>query len=78
MAEDRPDVKASTDKRTTEQRIADLELQLAQTRAGTPGGTIPEHGAGFGNDVEETWSQAEQEEARAEANAPPVGPTPGR
>lgn len=49
------------DTRTTDQRIADLELQLAQTRAGTPLGTIPEHGAGVGTDVAPTWSQYDQE-----------------
>jgi hypothetical protein len=54
--------------RTTEQRIADLELQLAQSRAAMPGGTLPDHSAGFGQEIEETWSQAEQEAARAEAN----------
>jgi hypothetical protein len=52
-----------------EQRLADLELQLAQTRAGTPLGTIPDHGAGPGQDIAETWSQAEQEQAKADADA---------
>jgi hypothetical protein len=70
---DESQAKDKTPTRTTEQRIADLEMQLAQTRATTPGGTVPEHGAGFGDEVEETWSQYEQEQARAEANAPSVG-----
>jgi hypothetical protein len=51
--------------RTTEQRIADLELQLAQTRATTPLGNIPDHGGGVGQEIEPTWSQAEQEQAWA-------------
>lgn len=46
--------------RTTDQRIADLELQLAQSRAGTATGTIPEHGGGVGTDIAETWSQHDQ------------------
>jgi hypothetical protein len=58
---DQPDVKAPTDKRTTEQRISDLELQLAQTRAGLPLGTIPEHAAGVGTEIADTWSQHDQE-----------------
>jgi len=70
MADDKattkPDVRADT--RTTEQRLADLELQLAQTRAGLPGGTLPEHSAGPGTEIEETWSQAEQEESRWQAD----------
>lgn len=61
---------APKDALTNEQRIANLELQLAQTRAGLPGGTIPDHGAGYGQENEETWSQAEQEAARAEADTP--------
>lgn len=65
------------DKLTTEQRIANLELQLAQTRAGTPGGTIPDHGAGYGDEIAETWSQYEQEQARTEAEAEPE-PSPSQ
>jgi hypothetical protein len=49
------------DTRTTDQRIADLELQLATTRAGLPLGTIPDHAAGVGQDTAETWSQYDQE-----------------
>jgi hypothetical protein len=51
----------AAEKRTTEQRIADLELQLAQSRAAVPGSTLPEHSAGVGLDVAETWSQQDQE-----------------
>jgi hypothetical protein len=56
--------------KTTEQRIADLELQLAQTRAGLPGGTTPEHAAGPGTEVAETWSLYEQEQSKWEADNP--------
>jgi len=66
MAEDRP--AAAKPQKTDSQRIADLELALAQTRAGLPGGTTPYHGAGPGTETAETWSQAEQEaEQRADA-----------
>lgn len=47
--------------KSQEQRIADLELALATAQAGTPLGTLPEHGAGIGQEVEETWSLADQE-----------------
>lgn len=47
--------------RTQEQRIADLELQLATVKATTPLGTIPDHAGGVGQEIEETWSQADQE-----------------
>jgi hypothetical protein len=72
MADERQQPKQA---KTTEQRLADVELQLAQTRATTPGGTIPEHAAGYGEDIEETWSLAEQEAARAEASVTP-SPSP--
>lgn len=60
MAEDKAK-RASGDTRTTEQRIADLEAQLAQTRAGTPLGSLPWHAAGVEDDIAETWSQHDQE-----------------
>lgn len=47
--------------KSTEQRIADLELQLATVRATTPLGTIPNHGGGVDQDMADTWSQYEQE-----------------
>jgi hypothetical protein len=50
--------------RSQEQRIADLETQLASVRATSPLGTIPDHAAGVGQDISETWSQADQELAR--------------
>lgn len=67
-----------TEKRTTDQRIADLELQLAQTRAATPLGTIPEHAAGVGTDVAETWSQYEQELASVGEHPDQAPGRPGR
>ena len=50
--------------RTQEQRIADLELQIAAQRAGTSTGTLPEHAGGVGTDVAESWGQYDQELAR--------------
>lgn len=50
--------------RSVEQRLADLELANAQLRATTPLGTTPEHGAGPGTEIAETWSQYEQEQER--------------
>jgi hypothetical protein len=67
--------------RSQEQRIADLEAALAQSRANTPLGTIPDHGAGPGQEIAETWSQAEQEDAQAgniDEEGPPVEPAPGQ
>jgi alkylation response protein AidB-like acyl-CoA dehydrogenase len=46
--------------RDLQQRVADLELQLAQSRATAPLGTIPEHSAGVGDEVAETWGQYDQ------------------
>lgn len=44
-------------------RIADLEAALAASRAGSPLSLLPEHSAGPGMEVAQTWSQAEQEQA---------------
>lgn len=63
--------------RTDSQRIADLELQLAQTRAGTPLGTIPDHAGGVEQDIAETWSQYDQELAWS-GEHPDQGPQPKR
>ena len=63
MAEERPKQAAPT--KTAEQRIADLENALLQTRAGMPGGTIPWNSAGIEDEVAETWSQHDQELANA-------------
>lgn len=48
-----------------EQRVKDLESANAALRAGLPLNLTPVHGAGEGSEVAETWSQAEQEAARA-------------
>lgn len=48
-------------------RIRDLENTLAATRAGMPLSLIPEHGAGPGENIADTWSQADQEAAIAKA-----------
>ena len=50
---------------TTEDRIAALEAQLAASRAAAPLNPIPEHGAGPGTEIHETWSLGDQEAARA-------------
>lgn len=42
---------------------------LQRSAAGTIPVLVREHGAGVGTDVEETWSQYEQEVAHAEAEA---------
>jgi hypothetical protein len=49
-----------------EARVRDLEAALKASRAALPVSLVPEHGAGYGDEVAETWSLAEQEEARAE------------
>ena len=43
---------------------------LQKVNAGLITTLIPEHAGGPGNEIAETWSQYEQELARAEANAP--------
>jgi hypothetical protein len=70
MAEERqaqrsPEKQQEKQGKSNEQRIADLELQLAQQRAGTPLGTLPDHGAGPDQEIRETWSQADQEASYA-------------
>jgi hypothetical protein len=45
--------------------VRDLKNALASLRATVPTSLIPLHGAGPGEDIDETWSLAEQEEARA-------------
>lgn len=67
MAEQsQPKASPKDDDATLAKRVQDLELALAQSRAGTPGTTVPYHGAGWGDETEETWSQYEQEQARKE------------
>lgn len=50
-------------KLSAEDRISALEAQLAASRAGTPLGTLPWHGAGIEDEIAETWSQHDQERA---------------
>lgn len=84
MAEDQKPAAGKSAGPTMEQRIADLESQLAQTKAGLPGTTIPEHGAGPGLEVWETWSQGDQDAAKAgefdniDEEGPPVEPPPAK
>lgn len=47
-------------------RVQQLEAALKAQRAAMPQSLIPLHGAGEGDDVADTWSQYEQEAARAE------------
>jgi hypothetical protein len=61
-----PTDKEGGGKETLEARVRDLEAALVAQRAAMPLSLIPEHGAGYGDEVEETWSLAQQEEARAE------------
>jgi hypothetical protein len=75
MSEQRTEKTPPKEGKSQEQRIADLELALAQTRAGTPLGTLPNHAGGVGQEVEETWSQYEQELATAGKH--PDQPQPG-
>jgi hypothetical protein len=64
--DDKPDTKKD-DTPDLESRIRELERNLAAaSRGGIPLNTIPLHGAGPGSDIAETWSQADQEAARAE------------
>jgi hypothetical protein len=46
-------------------QIRDLQNTIAAMRAGAPLSLVPEHGAGVGDKVEETWSLAQQEEAKS-------------
>jgi hypothetical protein len=62
MAEEKQQEKANP----LESRVRDLEAALKASRAALPVSLVPEHGAGYGDEVAETWSQADQEEARAE------------
>jgi len=64
MADSTPP-KATGTTKSTEERIAELEAALAASRASAPLNAIPEHGAGPGTDIAETWSLGDQEAARA-------------
>jgi hypothetical protein len=50
-----------------QQRVEQLEAALANARAGMPLNLTPLHGAGYEEEVEETWSLYDQEQARLEA-----------
>jgi hypothetical protein len=65
MAEERGQTQTRGKDDELQQRISNLELQLAQSRAGAPLGTLPWHGAGVEDDIAETWSQHDQELANA-------------
>lgn len=55
-------------------QLRDVQNQLAVTRAGLPLSLIPEHAAGPGMEIAETWSAAEQAAAIA-AEAPSPEPS---
>lgn len=57
-----PKQDAKTGDEALTERVRQLEAALASSRAALPLSLIPEHGAGPGMEVRETWSQAEQEE----------------
>lgn len=46
-------------------QVRDLQNTIAAMRAGAPLSLIPEHSAGLGDGVAETWSQYDQEMALA-------------
>jgi hypothetical protein len=48
-------------------RVRDLEAALVAQRGAMPMSLTPTHGAGPGDEVEETWSQADQERHQAES-----------
>lgn len=56
-----PTDKESGEKGSLEARIRDLEATVVAQRAAMPMSATPEHGAGVGMEVEETWSQYDQE-----------------
>lgn len=74
-----PDTKTDPDTKPTDddltKRVADLESRLAAAQAAAPLTLTPEHGAGPGMEVAETWSQFEQEQANRKQDAG-VGPGP--
>lgn len=53
------------DKQSVDDRITQLEAALAASRGAAPLNPIPDHGAGEGTEVAETWSLYEQEQSRA-------------
>lgn len=70
MADDKAATPQPKQERTTDQRIADLERQLAASQqrvtAMTPQSQVPANGGGLGVDHhEDSWSLAQQEAANA-------------
>jgi hypothetical protein len=51
-------------KTSQEERIAALEAALAASRGAAPLNPIPAHGAGEGDEIAESWSLYDQEQAR--------------
>lgn len=64
------DAKSEASQEDLSARVQHLEAALAASRAALPLSLIPEHGAGPGMEVNDTWSQAEQEAAQATEAAP--------
>ena len=67
MADEKPAHKTT---QSAEDRIAALEAALADSQALVPTSLVPEHGAGPGMEVRDTWSQFEQERAFRIDNRP--------
>lgn len=59
---------------SAEERIAALEAALAASRGAAPLNPIPEHGAGEGTEIAQTWSLYEQERSIAAESKPPGRP----
>jgi hypothetical protein len=59
--EDQRSPEERDEKRSTEDRIRDLEAALAASRGAAPLNPIPENGAGEGIEVAETWSLFDQQ-----------------
>lgn len=62
MADEKPVQRPVRNEEDLSARVQQLEAALKASRAAMPLTLIPEHGAGPGMEVNETWSQAEQEE----------------
>lgn len=61
---------------TADERIAALEARVAAAEAAVPTSTIPEHGAGVGTSVAETWSAYDQALAFAGEHPDQAEPSP--
>ena len=62
---------AVAETKTALQEVHNREMDTlrAQVASTIPSSNIPEHGAGPGTTIRDTWSQAEQEAERASAEA---------